>query len=163
MPAYSFQERFVPLVLDGSKPHTIRSRRKNAAKKGDTLYLYFGMRTKWCKKLREEKCIDACTIIIANNAKTDLPEIIIFERRLTDIEFELLSGKINLVTHASKRLITGDEVEQLAWRDGFRPDGSTIDNPTGAWELMRRWWSATHQLPFIGDIIFWDPKTNKTH
>jgi hypothetical protein len=43
MPAYSYKERFVPMVKDGSKPHTIRSRRKNPAKPGSkhTSYLFW--------------------------------------------------------------------------------------------------------------------------
>ncbi len=49
MPAYSFKERFVPFILDGTKTQTVRSRRRHPAKPGDTLYLYSGLRTKYCK------------------------------------------------------------------------------------------------------------------
>jgi hypothetical protein len=64
MPAYSFKERFVPMILDGSKRQTIRNKRKAQAKPGSTLYLYFGMRTKWCTKLKETTCRQVEEIII---------------------------------------------------------------------------------------------------
>ena len=51
MPAINFQKQFAEVVENGSKRQTIRAIRKNPIKKGDTLYLYTGMRTKSCKKL----------------------------------------------------------------------------------------------------------------
>lgn len=150
MPAYSFKERFVPMVLDGSKPHTIRSRRKKGyAKQGDTLYLYFGLRTKFCKKLREEKCIGVKTIII------DAAGITIFERRLTDMELDMTPVDQLGVEYWD---LTLDEMDRLAWRDGFRPEGTFQNNAPGSWELMKRFWLQTYSLPFIGDIIHWDPQ-----
>lgn len=153
MPAFSFQERFVPMVLDGSKDCTIRARRKKGfAKQGDTLYLYYGMRTKWCRKLREETCTNVNTIIIHKDS------IIVIPRRLSDEELEntpwneIMPGIVVLSTK---------EMNSLAWRDGFRPEGSTESNPKGAWQLMKRFWAQTHSLPFIGDHIHWNPSCNK--
>jgi len=53
--AYNFQRQFAPRILDGSKPHTIRARRKNGylPKVGERIKLYTGMRTKQCELLRE--------------------------------------------------------------------------------------------------------------
>lgn len=48
MPAYNFQKQFVPLIESGEKWTTIRKPRKRPTKADDTLYLYTGMRTKWC-------------------------------------------------------------------------------------------------------------------
>lgn len=56
MPAYNFKRQFVPKILDGSKIHTIRRRRKNPTKDGDILYLYTGMRTKQCELIMQTKC-----------------------------------------------------------------------------------------------------------
>lgn len=56
MPAYSFKERFIPLIKSGEKRQTIRKKRKGQAKPGATLYLYFGLRTKWCTKIKETIC-----------------------------------------------------------------------------------------------------------
>jgi hypothetical protein len=151
MPAYSFQERFVPFVKDGSKNHTIRKRRaKGFAKKGDTLYLYYGMRTKHCMKLREELCTDARTILITKHG------VSIYAVRLDHREYELLlNRKLRHRVHESLTIRQGN---MLAWRDGFRPEGSTINFCDGSYELMLRWWKQTHELPFIGDIIYWQPK-----
>lgn len=46
MPAYNFKKQFVPMIISGEKPHTIRARRKRPTKVGDPLMLYTGLRTK---------------------------------------------------------------------------------------------------------------------
>jgi len=155
MPAYSFMQRFSPFIIDGSKPHTIRARRKHPAKPGDALYLYEAMRTKWCKKLREETCTKAVTIII------DKDDVYILDRRLEDHEIELKGNELivdvlAVEMHAAK--LTSLEKNILAWHDGFRPDGTSLKSPEGCFDLMIRFWRSTHSLPFIGDIIYWDPK-----
>ena len=148
MPAYSFQERFIPMILDGSKCQTIRKRReKGYAKPGDTLYLYFAMRTKWCRKLREEKCTNARTIIITAEGN-----VLIFDRRLLYIP-----EKIGLLYTYPHQLLNEQQRDLMAWKDGFRPEGSSPYNPAGCFDIMLRWWKITHELPFIGDIIFWMP------
>jgi hypothetical protein len=67
MPAYSFKERFIPLIKSGDKTQTIRNKRKGQAKPGDTVYLYFGMRTKWCTKIGEGICTNVEEITIDKN------------------------------------------------------------------------------------------------
>lgn len=52
MPAYNFKIQFAPLVESGDKTCTIRATDKGA-KIGDTAYLYYGQRTKQCRKLGE--------------------------------------------------------------------------------------------------------------
>jgi hypothetical protein len=51
MPAYSFQKQFVPRIESGDKTHTIRGKRKNRPRPGQTFYGYYAMRTKQCRKL----------------------------------------------------------------------------------------------------------------
>lgn len=155
MPAYSFKECFVPFVLDGSKDHTIRKRRvKGTAKKGDTAYLYYALRTKFCKKLGEGICTDVKTIVIQKDSRNRI-NVRIYDRRLNDEEFKVSAGKFITKKFLQYELLEGIEMEQLAWRDGFRPEGSTCDEPHGAGALMMRWWNQTHVLPFVGDIIYW--------
>lgn len=125
MPAYSYKERFVPLILDGSKPFTIRNPRRFKTKVGDTLYHYYAMRTKFCKKLVEDKCLDTDTILITK------------------------SGQVMV----SKVVLSQSEKDRLAWLDGFRIEGSTLRNCEGCFGLMLRWWKQTNGLPFKGDII----------
>ena len=58
MTAYSLMGWLAPAILDGSKPHTVRSNGKRVhAKAGDTLQLYTGMRTKDCRLLKTVQCI----------------------------------------------------------------------------------------------------------
>lgn len=151
MPAYSFKERFVPFVLDGSKDRTVRARRKGFAKTGDTLYLYFGMRTKWCKKLREEKCTHATTLRISD------ARIRIYNRHLTNDEMQLALKDPHHRSLPLSELLPIYQMEYFAWKDGFRPDGSTEKDPRGSFELMIRFWKQTHELPFVGDVQYWKP------
>ncbi len=65
MPAYNFQARFAPAIESGRKRQTIRPRRKRPTVAGDTLYLYSGMRTKQCRKLREAVCLSVQPVEIA--------------------------------------------------------------------------------------------------
>ena len=64
MPAYNFKKQFVPKILDRSKPHTVRRRRKRPTKKGDMLMLYTGMRTKKCELIAISECIKVVPIEI---------------------------------------------------------------------------------------------------
>lgn len=118
------------MILDGSKSQTIRADRKGRrghAKPEDRIYLYFGMRTKWCKKLGEAICEQVQDIKITEDGKISVDGYEVYAVHL----------------------------DWFAWKDGFRPDGSTEDNPQGALELMMRFWRQTHSLPFEGKLIQW--------
>lgn len=147
MPAYSFNERFVQFVLDGSKTQTVRSRRRNPAKPGDTLYLYYGLRTKHCRKLREEKCTMATSLVVCDD------KVIIYTRPLSNLELEVARTKPT--AFPAEVVWEGPDGDLFAWLDGFRPEGSTREDPRGAFELMLRFWRQTHSLPWAGDIIYW--------
>lgn len=56
MPLLGFQKQFVEAVESGTKRQTIRAHRKRPFKVGDTLYLYYGLRTQQCRKLGEVEC-----------------------------------------------------------------------------------------------------------
>ena len=156
MPAYSFKERFVPFLLDGSKPHTIRARRRYPAKKDDVLYLYSGLRTKFARKLREERCTEVRTIII-----TAFGTVFLHKGRITDDEYNSLLADPSHYTiplfDCPWKVLTMEEKEILAWKDGFRPSNTSKHTPNGAFSLMLHFWKQTHALPFIGDIIYWEP------
>ena len=91
MPAYNFQKQFMPMILSGRKPHTIRRRRKHPTNVGDLLSLYTGMRTKSCVKIADVICVKVTPINF-------YPEHQI-----------LLDGQY----------MTTDEIEKLAQADGF--------------------------------------------
>lgn len=56
MPALNFKKQFAECVKNGKKKQTIRAKRKFPIKEGDILYLYTGMRTKNCTKLKQVVC-----------------------------------------------------------------------------------------------------------
>lgn len=57
MGLYNFKKRFAPFVLDGTKRHTIRAKRKHPDKPGDTVHLYSGLRTKAARLLGRSLCV----------------------------------------------------------------------------------------------------------
>ena len=60
------REDFIDAVADGSKHFTIRQLRKKPIKKGETLQLYTGLRTKQARKLRDAVCKHVWEIKIEN-------------------------------------------------------------------------------------------------
>ena len=67
MPLLGFKKRFAPLVEAGTKRTTIRKKRKDGRNPhpGETLFLYTGLRTKHCRKLRPDeicKSVEEITI-----------------------------------------------------------------------------------------------------
>jgi hypothetical protein len=67
MPAYSFKERFIPLIKSGEKRQTIRSKRKHQVEEGDKIYLFYGMRTKFCTRIMDAVCLGVKDISITAN------------------------------------------------------------------------------------------------
>ena len=130
MPAYSFKERFVPMILNGEKTQTIRTKRKHQAKAGDPLYLFYGMRTKFCKRLLNTTCTAVKKIEIKRTGS-----VYINGRKLTILE-----------------------KDTLAYNDGFRNEHMP-ETKANCFQVMFRWWKQTHALPFIGDIIYWQKQT----
>lgn len=156
MPAYSFQERFIPFLLDGSKDHTVRKERAGRsrhARPGETLQLYYGMRTKWCRKIGEATC---WTVLPIRITETDI----------------LVGGYYHTENGPGAQQdllffpLPPEERGTFAWKDGFRPECSTATHPVGSFELMLRFWKHTHQLPFQGVVIYWKdfrPNTEKSN
>jgi len=66
----NFKAQFAEPVRSGEKRQTIRPRGQRRAKVGDTLYLFTGMRTKHCERLRNEKCLVAVPIDIDTRTNT---------------------------------------------------------------------------------------------
>lgn len=65
MPAFNFKGQFVERIHDGSKGGTIRKYGKRSPViAGQTLYLYTGQRTKYCKKLKQTPCVEVWHIIL---------------------------------------------------------------------------------------------------
>ena len=137
MPAYSFQERFISFIEEGSKNCTVRALRLGRVqhvKPGQAMQLYTGLRTKQCRKIGDATCFGVKKVTIDKTGITVGGE----------------DGTPQWTCSQGTPM-----VEEFAWRDGFRPHGSTLTNPIGAFELMSRFISKAYGLPFEGVVIFW--------
>lgn len=153
MGLYNFKPRFVPYILGGTKRHTIRAERKGANDvPGRWMHLYTGLRHKGATLLFRAPCI-----------RTEFVRITEDHRVFIGASFGHEScrpyGEGHLVPGGFVEL-TADERDLLAWRDGFRIDGTVMeitDPPTaphiGCFALMMQFWSG--RLPFEGLIYHW--------
>lgn len=134
MPAYNFQRQFVSMILDGSKPHTIRRRRKYPTKVGDVLMLFTGMRTKSCSQFAEAKCSNIIPVIIYPIEKG----IAIYDPK----------SKHPHLDNEGWRVMETWEESRLAKRDGF-------NSRDEFYAFFER-----YKCDVLDDfeIIFWDPK-----
>jgi hypothetical protein len=64
MALYNFQKRFIPMILNGKKRHTIRAKRKRPTKPGEVLHLYTGLRQKGAQLLMRVPCTRVEEIVI---------------------------------------------------------------------------------------------------
>ena len=95
MPAYNFKREFAPAVESGQKRQTIRKKRKRPTRVGETLYLYTGMRTKGCRKLKETTCTASEPIYI------DINHIFVGEHELNRGEEIQLAKDDGFDSHAA--------------------------------------------------------------
>lgn len=150
---YGFQECFVPYVLDGSKTHTIRALRKYPVRPGGRMDLYRKVRQPDEELLFRTPCTDVDSLVIAATRRSGYG---IYLGPLVDgLYGEENTDKRESVIREPVRYglirLSSDECDQLAWRDGFRAEGVPF-----AFQLMMRFWSNTHTLPFIGEMPHWD-------
>lgn len=64
MVAYSFKKQFAAPILAGTKGGTIRLDRKRHARPGEELQLYQSQRTKQCRLITRQTCLDAMAIAL---------------------------------------------------------------------------------------------------
>ena len=120
MPAYNFQSRFVALIRDGSKKHTIRRRRKYPTRAGDDLKLFVGQRTKECELLAEVKCTSVVPVVIYVEAGR-----VVLDRRMLSLDdtlrFAIRDGFANQMEFFQfferyPREVLEHELEVIYWR-----------------------------------------------
>jgi hypothetical protein len=143
MVAYSFQAQFVPQIQAGIKTHTVRGKRDRHARVGEFMQLYFGMRTKLCRK------------IIADPICTSVRPIIIHTHALIDAHIATIAIDGVHLDHG--------QIEAFARADGFAPEHCLLVNvkgqvPQTARENMGLFWVAAHGYGrFEGMLIEWSP------
>jgi hypothetical protein len=135
MPAYNFQLQFVRMILDLSKPHTIRKRRKHPTKVGDVIKMFVGMRTKRCFQFAEAKCVNIKPLRIYPTYQS----IYIHDPK----------SKHPSLTPDGWRMMSDWEEKRLAKRDGFQTRKEF-------YHFFER-----YKLEFLEDfeLIIWDVKT----
>lgn len=143
MGAYSFKEFWEPMLLDGSKTHTIRARRRNYDRPGSAFYGFIGQRTPRCRRVVESQVVRVESIVIRATGEMWLGPFVEQDERGKPTARDLIRFP---ETYGLGKL-TRDECEQLARRDGFR---------TGGLAEMLGFWSG--RLPFFGDVIHWRPE-----
>lgn len=94
-----FKIRFAEPILDGTKKHTFRAKRKNAPKIGETLHMYSGLKTKHVK-------------LISNKEKL----ISIQQAKLT---FIYKDNRLDVAVQIDERKLSLIEILSLARYDGF--------------------------------------------
>lgn len=111
MPLINFKKQFATAVAMGSKCQTIRKTRVTPIKKGDTLHLYSGLRTKEREKLLVAKCKSVQDIEIGFRET---------------VQFEKSDGKVRTIQNGSikvtidSKILSKDQLEGLAKADGFK-------------------------------------------
>jgi hypothetical protein len=128
--AYSFKERFIAPIEQGAKLQTIRAfGKRRHAQPGETLQLYYAMRTKQCRLIRTTKCeaVSGVTIRL-----TDSPQVV-------ETAGSAWGGARTVINGASA-------LDDFARSDGFTD-----------WADMRAFWAKEHPGVdvFEGVLIRW--------
>lgn len=132
MVAYSFKKRFVPLIESGAKAQTIRGTRARHARVGEPVQLFFGMRTKQCRKIIPDP---VCTFVGKIKIDFMISQIGIWGP---------VVGETTSLT-----LLFGPALDPFAQADGFED-----------WADMRFFWRKEYgaSVLFQGTLIKWEPR-----
>lgn len=145
-----FKKQFVPYILDGSKTHTIRAPRKNVLSRakhgsprvGETCHCYTGLRQRGpiIQKLASGTVV-----------RQKIPGTLLGRWRCVKVETieivvlpDIFLAQAGPVIRIAGEVLSDDEADALAYRDGFR---------TGGFAEMMAFWEG--RLPFVGNIIHW--------
>lgn len=133
MVVLNFQKQFADDVDEGRKRRSIRAPRKDGRvpKKGERAHLFTGMRTKACRRLREDHA-DTVT-------------------RVRAVEIDHMGVKID-----GRGLYGGDAPAYQGGPDAERYDGDFARaDGFNSFSDMADWFAKTHGLPFHGFLIEW--------
>jgi len=149
MGLYNFKIEFRPFIKDWSKRHTIRGERERPDMPGKVMHLFTGLRHPGAECLMRTRCVRRDFIVITDAHRIRIGASIGFS------DYPALYGEGQFQRGGFVDL-DQDEQNALAWKDGFRPEGSSLENPGDAFRLMMQFWEG--RLPFQGNIYHWDPR-----
>lgn len=140
-----FMDRFVPMAEDGSKTHSIRSGER--WKVGMRADLYARPRQKGMRLLFRApvKRVEDITIWLRKPQARMYPDEPVF------------MGALGIAIGGE--ILTDDEANALAYRDGFRDSPLVPGGPLSALADMASFWLKTHDVEaeaFKGQLIHWD-------
>lgn len=122
MPGVNFKPEFAAKILEGSKPFTLRKRRKDGreAALGAKLMLFTGMRTKACRQFAETTCVGRATVSF-NEAGMVFVAHAVGVHQTTDAT--RLASEVIRTLEAAARFPNGPEtperLQRIAEWDGF--------------------------------------------
>lgn len=150
MVAYSFNAAFVSPIVARIKRQTIRLPRKRHARPGERMQLYYGMRTRHCRKL-----IPDPVCIGLDEVRIDLRELAGIDREEGRPDWRDLVGlEVNGIP---LNVATGDvQADEYARGDGFP---GMPDLGISPFEHMVRWWLDVHgAVLFDGVALRWEDR-----
>ena len=132
-----FNDRFLPLVWNGSKCHTIRAGQR--WRPGMKVHLF--ARVRGPKAFTEQQEQTAGQFLLFESRVTMVDKIVI-----TSSPDSLLNITIDGVS------LEEDELTAFLWRDGFRVE----DGTTSIMQAASFWRKQLAARPFEGQVIYWD-------
>lgn len=125
-----FKPRFEPYIIEGSKTHTIRRKKRIRPRVGEICHCFGGVRQRTMHLLGRWPCV-----------------------RVDDIRIDRAANDafVALMVAINGEALWPDEIVDFFYRDGFRAPGRC---PI---QQARDFWDVTHDVyPFEGDLIHWD-------
>jgi hypothetical protein len=95
-----FKPRFVDPILLGTKVFTLRNKRKNQPKIGETLFMYTGLRTSNTRKISDKEKLMSTQEVLIYIARSSTKEI-------------------SISITVDNKLLTREQVDQFVKYDGF--------------------------------------------
>ena len=133
-----FKKRFVPLILDNTKIHTIREDKHGRWKAGNKIHFATGTRTKNYNQFNSGVCKSVQSIVMVNHGN--------------HVYCKIQTGE--------KTYIHNDcvEYEHTKWYKGYPARHLLVDlcrNDGLTWDEFKQWFIPNQGDKFTGKIIHW--------
>lgn len=135
-----FKKQFVPLIVAGTKIHTIREDKHNRWKAGNKIHFATGTRTKHYNQFSEGACVSVQSIILVNHGN-------FYHCRIQIGENEYIHN--DCVEHKHIKFYNGSfPATTKLLNDLCKNDGLS-------WEDFKKWFIPNEGDKFVGKIIHW--------
>ncbi len=168
MPSLNFEKQFVPLIESGQKRQTIRVERKNPIKVGDKLYLFSGLRTKYCYRIFTENLPylpPFVKIHFINADNLDHPRLIRnFEEMSECSELRMIPYvicksvekiKIKSTEFIKYETMQTGEIMEVGFANPNSLNNFAQKDGFANWKDLIDFFDKKYGLPFVGTLIKW--------